>query len=504
MKRIVVAFVVVAAVLLTGGVAWAGWGVTGTGAGSSRAVVMPSGSGPTATVVGRNVTVSWSASSFPDSTPVNGYRVTRYDSVSASQSVGSSCSGTINALTCVEAAVPPGTWTYAVVPKQFGWTGMESSTSASVVVGSPSFSFSSSTSLTSLPVTLAGSLQNFVTGETVVYRLDNASSGTLLTGSITPNPVQTAGTATVSVTIPAAVSIGSHTVFAVGSQGSTASASISVGDTTAPSVTAAAIGKTTGGSGGFIKQGGTFYVYANVVDPSPASGLSIVTANVNTITTLGTAVLMTPGSYTLDGVAYNYRSASRTARNPLSAGTMSFSITVTDLALNTATQGGFSVTVDNTVPWASDVQTANGGGTAGKAEAGDTAVFTFSEPMEPISLLAGWSGASTAVTVRLVNNATGDRIQIWNAANTAQLPFGTIRLGRTDYIASGTVRFTGSTMVLSGSAITVTLGAPSGAVGTAAGSGLVTWAASSTSTDRAGNACSTATATESGAADMEF
>ena len=478
MRRAVVAFVVVAGVMLSGGVAWAAWGANGSGGGSSRAVVMPAGNGPTASVTGRNVTVLWSASAFPDSTPVNGYRVKRYDSGSSSQSVGASCSGTINALTCVEAAVPPGAWTYSIVPKQFGWTGTESATSASVVVGSPSFSFSSPTSLTTFPVSLAG--------------------------SITPNPVQTAGTATVSVTIPVSVSVGSHIVYAVGSQGSTASASISVGDTTAPTVTAAVIAKTAGGSGGFIKQGGTYYVYANVADPSPASGISIVTANVGTITTGAAAAVMTPGSFTVGGVSYNYRSLALAANNPLSAGAKSFSITATDLLLNSATQGGFSVTVDNTVPWGADVQTANGGGTVGKAEAGDTATLTFSEPIEPNSLLAGWSGASTTVTLRLVNNATGDRLQIWNAANTAQLPFGTIRLGRTDYIASGTVRFTSSTMVLSGSTITVTLGTPSGAVGTAAASGQVTWAPSATSTDRAGNACSTATATESGAADKEF
>ena len=48
----------------------------------------------------------------------------------------------------------------------------------------------------------------------------------MLAGSITPSPVPVGGSATVSVTIPAGTSLGAHTVFAVGSLGSTASAAI--------------------------------------------------------------------------------------------------------------------------------------------------------------------------------------------------------------------------------------------------------------------------------------
>jgi hypothetical protein len=107
------------------------------------------------------------------------------------------------------------------------------------------------------------------------------------------------------------------------------------------------------------------------------------------------------------------------------------------------------------------------------------------------------------VTVRLVNNAAGDRVQVWNAANTTQLPFGTVNLGRTDYVST-TRTFTGSTMVMSGSTITVTLGSPSGAVGTAAASGTISWTPTATPYDRAANACLTTTVTESGPADPEF
>ena len=142
-------------------------------------------------------------------------------------------------------------------------------------------------------------------------------------------------------------------------------------------------------------------------------------ANVSTVTSGGTNVALTAGSYTVEGVSYNYRSALQTASNPLAAGSKSFSITATDVATNSATQGGFSVVVDNTAPSATDVQTVNGGATPGRAETGDQLVLTYSEPMDPDRVLAGWTGASTGVTVRLVQNGGGDRVQIRNAANSA-------------------------------------------------------------------------------------
>jgi hypothetical protein len=50
----------------------------------------------------------------------------------------------------------------------------------------------------------------------------------------------------------------------------------------------------------------------------------------------------------------------------------------------------------------------------------------------------------------------------------------------------------------------VTVGSPSGATSTAAGTGDATWAPTVSITDPAGNACSTAAATDSGAVDAEF
>ena len=84
---------------------------------------------------------------------------------------------------------------------------------------------------------------------------------------------------------------------------------------------------------------------------------------------------------------------------------------------------------------------------------------------------------------------------------------GSVNLARNDYVgANRTFGATGtpSTMVRTGSTITVTLGTQSGAGTTAAANGTSVWTPSTTPYDRAGNAMSAATATESGAADKEF
>jgi hypothetical protein len=314
--------------------------------------------------------------------------------------------------------------------------------------------------------------------------------------------VPSSGSTGVSVTIPSGTSEGSHLVYAVGDLAATAGAGITV-DTLAPSVIGAAISKTAGGTPGFLAQGGTYYVYANLSDPS---GVASATANVSTVTTGQTTVTLTAGSYSAGGVTYGWRSAALTASTPLSAGAKAFSITGQDVFGHAGVQGGFSVTIDNTVPAAFDFQTANiSGGIVGKAQLGDTVTFTFTEPIEASTILSGWTGSSTTVTVVLLqqNGTGGDRLQVWDAANATQLPFGLVRLFRTDYVTAD-VTFSASTMVMSGSTITVTLGSPSGTTSTAAGTGNATWAPAASITDRAGNACSTAAATESGAADAEF
>lgn len=285
-----------------------------------------------------------------------------------------------------------------------------------------------------------------------------------------------------------------------------------IDDLTAPATSARAIGKAEGGVAGFIRPGGSYRLYAQASDTgNPASGIDSVRANLNSISSGQTSAPLSSGTFSFDSVSYNRRSASQAVGSGLSNGSYSYSITLIDDDENSATESGYAVTVDGTAPSASNVQTTNkSGGTAGRPEQGDTVVLTFSEPPEPNSVLSGWSGSSTSVTVRIDDNAAGsgnDRLQVYNAANSSQLPLGSVDLGRTDYVstsrtfgASGTA----STMVLSSSTLTLTLGTQSGAGTTASGNGSMVWSPSATATDRAGNAMGTSSLTETGSADKDF
>jgi len=293
-------------------------------------------------------------------------------------------------------------------------------------------------------------------------------------------------------------------------------------DFRAPVVGTVAIAKAAGGTAGFVKAGGEYFVYANVAADTgnPASGIASVKADVSAVTTGATAVTLTAGSFSVGGVSYGYRSAALTA-SAVSAGAKTFTVTATDVAENANVKEG-TVTVDNTAPLASDIQTTNAG-TNGLPEENDTIVFTFSEPIEPQSVLAGWTGAATNVEVRVNDNgvlglpAGNDSFEIWNSTDSAKLPLGTVDLGRSDYasgLLGGVYRFgfsgTPSKMTMSGNSITVVLGTYSSTIlvdavrGTAAGTGTMVWTPVATPYDRAANALSTSAATESGAADKDF
>lgn len=231
MRRSLASGLAFLAVLVAPGAAGAAWSSSGSGGQAARAISLPGGNTPSASVSNRSVTVSWSASTLPGGAQVAGYQVRRYSTGGTLQSTGSGCSGTVSATSCTEAAVPAGTWRYAVVPVQGNWSGAESSRSTSVTVASPALSLSPS-SVATLPATLTGTLSAYVPGQTVTFRLDDASTGTVLSGSITPSPVPASGSASVSVTLPAGTSNGSHTVYAVGSSGDVASAPVTVSGST--------------------------------------------------------------------------------------------------------------------------------------------------------------------------------------------------------------------------------------------------------------------------------
>jgi hypothetical protein len=207
----------------------ASWTAGTSGSGRGLAQSLPDGAAPVALVSGRNVTVTWNQVQMSGGTPVSGYRVRRYQNGGAVQTIGSACSGVITGTSCTESNVPTGTWRYSIQPVQGGWTGLESQKGAATAVGAASLVFSSSTTLpaASLPTSLSGTVSSFLVLEGLSFRLDSPT-GPTLTGS--PSTVSVAGSATVSVTIPAGTDDAPHSVFAVGSLGSVASAPISILD----------------------------------------------------------------------------------------------------------------------------------------------------------------------------------------------------------------------------------------------------------------------------------
>jgi hypothetical protein len=231
----------------------------------------------------------------------------------------------------------------------------------------------------------------------------------------------------------------------------------------------------------------------------------------NVITTGQTAVPMSAGIYSVNGTGYNFRSAALTADAGLvDASSKTFTITGTDNAANSVSSN-FSVTIDNTVPTASTttkVSATNQTGTVSKPDTGDKIVYTYSEQIDPESILAGWTGASTNVTVRLNNNTAcpssanaNDNITIFNTANTAQLPLGCIDLATTSFVTanvnigqSGSTTL--STMSQSGAAITVTLGSTTGTVTQVTGTRNMVWWPSASAFDAAGNAETTTSQAE--------
>ena len=165
--------------------------------------------------------------------------------------------------------------------------------------------------------------------------------------------------------------------------------------------------------------------------------------------------------------------------------------------------------IDNdTTPTGTDIQAVNGGTAAGRAEQSDVITLTYSEPVNPATINAAFTGASMAIRVSLTNNGGGDRVDLTTTGGTrlSLVPNNSsIRLGGTNYV-TGTVTFN-ATMVQSANRIVITLGTVnSGATNlqTQATTTTTTWTPSATARDWANHAVGTATVTEATPADVEF
>lgn len=172
--------------------------------------------------------------------------------------------------------------------------------------------------------------------------------------------------------------------------------------------------------------------------------------------------------------------------------------------------------VDNSPFRALDVQSTNGGATAGKLDAGDQLVLTYSGVLQTTSISAGWTSGSLAVQLRardgnvLGLGNTGDTLDVLRSGTV--LPLGSVNL-KQEYVKSGkTVTFnatlTATPATVNGAPatiVTVTLGTVASGSGARGGNpGTMVWTPSSGATSTSGQACAVTPVTESGGIDRDF
>ena len=196
----------------------------------------------------------------------------------------------------------------------------------------------------------------------------------------------------------------------------------------------------------------------------------------------------------------------------LSEAIYDFRATATDNALNPGYSTVVSRRVDNLVPSPVDVQTANGGATQGVIEAGDSITFTYSEPLDPSTIVAGWDGSGQqSIFAAFTHAGSGDKVTFYGQNPYPVLPFGptpTVDL-KADFVSNANPSYTAN-LTRSGNSFTVTFVTPNAAgfnTSPAAAANMV-WTPSAAAKDYANKGVSTSPATKtetnSGVADRDF
>jgi hypothetical protein len=172
--------------------------------------------------------------------------------------------------------------------------------------------------------------------------------------------------------------------------------------------------------------------------------------------------------------------------------------------------------VDNSPFRALDAQTVNGGATAGKLDAGDQLLLTYSGTLQTTSISAGWTSGSLAVQLRardgnlLGLGNTGDTLDVLRSGTV--LPLGSVNMKQEYVKASKTVTFnatlTATATTINGApatVVTVTLGTVASGTGARGGNpSSMVWTPSSAATSTSGQACAVTPVTETGAIDRDF
>lgn len=224
---------VCAAALALPSAAWAllSTQVTLTG-GQLGAATVNKGNTPTATVSGRDVTLSWTASTLSGGRAVTAYAISRTNTSpgSLSTTVAGTCASTPSSPPCTDKGLPENgtsatTWKYKVTPKFDLWTGTASTAGTLVTVPGPTLALTT-TSFTTSGGTTTSTVANYFDTEVAHFCLGTSAAAdtTTCTGAGlhtlgTKSVGASGGTTTKSLTIPA-LPAGSYTLYAKGSAGS--------------------------------------------------------------------------------------------------------------------------------------------------------------------------------------------------------------------------------------------------------------------------------------------
>jgi len=214
---------------------WSGAGTAGNGTGSAGAATLNQGAAPTASENGSaNVLVKWGSSSLTNGIPATGYVVKRFGAETGVEApVGAGCAGTVTAISCEVRETPVGNWTYSVTPVfAQAWRGTEGVRSGAVNTGPGSMTLSRELfggKVAPLPSALTASVSAFAPNESISVFLD----GNVSLSSF-PSQVKADGSAEVSITLPAGVADGPHSLEIIGNSAE-ASSGVLI-DNTAPSI----------------------------------------------------------------------------------------------------------------------------------------------------------------------------------------------------------------------------------------------------------------------------
>jgi hypothetical protein len=174
---------------------------------------------------------------------------------------------------------------------------------------------------------------------------------------------------------------------------------------------------------------------------------------------------------------------------------------------NRTSESTSTFTVDAKRPEPGGVRTTNvAGGTAGTIDAGDSLTLTYSETIEPASILSRFDGSPIAVRAEItqLSGNAADVLRIFDG--TTALPIGSVSLGARGYLQNSpqSVNASMSYSAADGLRITFTASAPRNGQAQPNLRGALSWSSDDQVTDLYGNRVVVATVSEPGSQHLQF